>query len=59
MERRVARLVKIAADKVMEKQNLKVVVGVECTIGKPREYEEDETKRTPIPCPSLCVARML
>ena len=38
----VARLVKIAADKVREKQNLKLVVGVECLIVKPREDEETE-----------------
>ena len=35
-----ARLVKIAADKIKEKQNLKLVVGVECVIAKPREDEE-------------------
>ena len=39
MEGRVARLVKIAADKNKEKQNLKLVVGVECLIVKPREDE--------------------
>ena len=38
----VSRLVKIAADKIKEKQNLKVVVGVECTIVKPNEDEETE-----------------
>ena len=36
------RLVKIAADKIREKQNLKLVVGVECLIVKPREDEETE-----------------
>ena len=35
----VTRLVKIAADKIKEKQNLKLVVGVECLIVKPREDE--------------------
>ena len=35
----VARLVKIAADKIKEKQNSKLVVGVECLIVKPREDE--------------------
>ena len=40
----VARLVKIAADKIREKRNLKVLVGVECTIVKPRE--DDETEKT-------------
>ena len=38
----VARLVKIAEDKIREKQNLKLVVGVECLIVKPREDEETE-----------------
>ncbi len=38
----VARLAKIAADKIREKQNLKVVVGVECLIVTPREEEETE-----------------
>ena len=37
-----ARLVKIAADKIRENQNLKLVVGVECLIVKPREDEETE-----------------
>ena len=35
----VARLVKIASDTIREKQNLKIVVGVECLIVKPREEE--------------------
>jgi hypothetical protein len=38
----VARLVRIAADKIREKRNLKLVVGVECLIVKPREDEETE-----------------
>ena len=38
----VARLVKIAADEIREKQNLKIVVGVECLIVQPREEEETE-----------------
>ena len=38
----VARLVKIASDTIREKQNLKIVVGVECLIVKPREEEETE-----------------
>ena len=37
-----ARLVKIASDTIREKQNLKIVVGVECLIVKPREEEESE-----------------
>ena len=36
----VARLVKIASDTIREKQNLKIVVGVECLIVKPREEED-------------------
>ncbi len=39
----VARLVKIAADNIKEKRNLKIVVGVECLIVKPREDEETLT----------------
>ena len=35
----VARLVRIAADKIKEKQNLQLVVGVECLVVKPREGE--------------------
>ena len=42
----VARLVKIAADKIREKRNLKLVVGVECLIVKPREEEETEKNDT-------------
>ena len=42
----VARLVKIAADKIREKQNLKIVVGVECLIVKPREDEDTEKNDT-------------
>ena len=38
----VARLVKIAADKIKEKRNLKIVVGVECLIVEPLEDEETE-----------------
>ena len=38
----VARLAKIAADKIREKPNLKIVVGVECAIVKPREEEATE-----------------
>ena len=38
----VARLVQIAAKKIREKTNLKLVVGVECLIVKPREDEETE-----------------
>ena len=37
-----ARLVKMASDTIREKQNLKIVVGVECSIVKPREEEETE-----------------
>ncbi len=37
-----ARLVRIAADKIKEKPNLKLVVGVECLVVKPREDEETE-----------------
>ncbi len=37
-----ANIVKVAADKIREKQNLKAVVGVECLIVKPREEEETE-----------------
>ena len=40
----VARLVQIAAKKIREKTNLKLVVGVECLIVKPREEDgEDHT----------------
>ena len=53
----VARLVKIAADKIREKQNLKLVVGVECLIVKPREGEEIEKRYTHTPCPSQSIAR--
>ena len=35
-------MVKIASDTIREKQNLKIVVGVECLIVKPREEEETE-----------------
>jgi len=38
------RLIRIATDKLKEKKNLKIVVGVECLIVKPRE--EDETEQT-------------
>ena len=55
----VARFVKIAAEKIREKQNLKLVVGVECLIVKPREDEETEkTIHAHTPCPSQCIARM-
>ncbi len=37
-----ARLVKTASDTIREKRNLKIVVGVECLIVKPREEEETE-----------------
>ena len=40
----VVRLIKIASDTIKEKKNLKIVVGVECLIVKPRE--EDETEKT-------------
>ncbi len=35
----VARPIKIAADTIRKKQNLRVVVGVECTIVKPRDND--------------------
>ena len=37
-----ARLIRIATEKFKEKNNLKIVVGVECLIVKPREDEETE-----------------
>ncbi len=54
----VARLVKIAAV-TREKQNLKVVAGVECTVVKPREDGEEQKRYMRTPCPSLCISRML
>ena len=53
----VARLVQIAAKKIREKTNLKLVVGVECLIVKPREDEEIEKRYTHTPCPSQSIAR--
>ena len=56
----VARLVKIASDTIREKQNLKIVVGVECLIVKPREEKETEkTIHAHTQCPSQCIARTL
>ena len=53
----VARLVKIASDTIREKQNLEIVVGVECLIVKPREEEETEKRYMHTQCPSQCIAR--
>ena len=54
----VARLVKIAADTIREKQKLKLVVGVECLIVKPRETRKPRKPYTHTPCQSQCIARM-
>ncbi len=55
----VARLVKIATHRIKKKQNLNGVLGVECSLVKPREDEEDEKATHVYTMPSLCTARML
>ena len=55
-----ARLVHIAVDKIREKQSLiKVVVGVEWAILCREKTKRTRKRYMRIPCPSLCIARML